>query len=782
LFSFLSYASFAQQGENEIARKLLEKNVPSTRLTLVDLQNSVIKESYVIPSTNIRMIYLLQTYNGIPVYNKINVLAFKEDQLASNVGERVSAPEVKSKQATSIPKINASEAVQKTITALQVKNTAAIKVNNGVTTDGKTKFGTMNFALEEVTAELIWLPMEETGELKLAWQVFMAPATDQDYWLVNIDAVNGTFINKQSLTLKCNWDNEVHSIKAHEQHKSNLENSGSHLLNMYKPAEKTYTPLPIVNNALYRVIKYPAESPQHPGGVHTTVSNPWTLSPGNATTLGWHFDNVTYYSSTRGNNVHAYEDVASINAPGITEASTTPQPNLTFNFVPNYAVAPTQRTPNNNQQFNITNLFYWNNLIHDLSYLYGFTESARNFQSDNLGRGGAGNDYVKAEAQDGSGINNANFSTPPDGGSGRMQMYLFNTTTPNRDGDVDNGVIVHEYTHGISNRLTGTGSGCLGNQEQMGEGWSDYFGLMMTQNWATSVVTDGFSSPRGIGTYVLNQPTTGVGVRQYKYCTDMTVNPLVYSNIATVAVPHGVGTIWCTVLWDMTWEIIKIQGINPNLFNIVGGGGNTIALKLVTEGMRLQPCSPGFIDGRNAILKADTLFFGARYSCAILKAFARRGMGVGATQGSSNSRNDQTYSFIGCADLYVKDDPADNGIEPNPLASGAFWASPDIWVCNANNLCAAHTNPLGSNFNTVRVRVTNLGTGTSNGTEKVKLYWAKASTGLGWPNAWLGTAPTVCTSQPTGGFIGTINIPAGIAPSASVVLSLPNWVAPFIYN
>ena len=107
----------------------------------------------------------------------------------------------------------------------------------------------------------------------------------------------------------------------------------------------------------------------------------------------------------------------------------------------------------------------------------------------------------------------------------------------------------------------------------------------------------------------------------------MAINPMTYANLPTVAVPHGVGTIWCTALWDMTWYIIQQAGINPNLFNPAGVGGNSIALKLVIEGLRLQPCSPGFIDGRDAILKADTLFYGAQYSCAIIEAFARRGNG-----------------------------------------------------------------------------------------------------------------------------------------------------------
>ena len=47
-----------------------------------------------------------------------------------------------------------------------------------------------------------------------------------------------------------------------------------------------------------------------------------------------------------------------------------------------------------------TQLFYWTNVFHDRTYLLGFTEAARNFQHDNFGRGGLGNDRVRAEGQD----------------------------------------------------------------------------------------------------------------------------------------------------------------------------------------------------------------------------------------------------------------------------------------------------------------------------------------------------------------------------------------------
>ena len=68
-----------------------------------------------------------------------------------------------------------------------------------------------------------------------------------------------------------------------------------------------------------------------------------------------------------------------------------------------------------NKAVAVQNLFYLNNVIHDILYRHGFAEAAGNFQADNFGSGGQGSDAVQAEAQDGSGTDNANFATPPDG-------------------------------------------------------------------------------------------------------------------------------------------------------------------------------------------------------------------------------------------------------------------------------------------------------------------------------------------------------------------------------
>ena len=49
-----------------------------------------------------------------------------------------------------------------------------------------------------------------------------------------------------------------------------------------------------------------------------------------------------------------------------------------------------------------------------------------------------------------------------------------------RDGDLDSGIVIHEYGHGISPRLTGGPTvNCLTGEEQMGEGWSDFFAITM---------------------------------------------------------------------------------------------------------------------------------------------------------------------------------------------------------------------------------------------------------------------------------------------------------------
>jgi len=650
------YFSNAQIDDLGKARELISKNNSLIGLFGSDIDNYIISNSYFDNTTGLRMVYLQQSYLGLPVYNQLQTLAFKNEKLVAKSGGRITGIEKLIHGNRGIPKITADIAVSAALKNRKIKFKNAPLVVASEKDGHLIVFDKQDISNEYITAELMWVTTDESNSFVLCWQVYVIPNNSSDYWMIRINAMDESVVSFNNLTVSCNWDNPSRNNQSLQNDFLILNANNTFLNEDLKNDDQNIainTPPSLINNATYRVIPYPAESPIHTGGTPATRTNPWAAAPGNATTLKWHSDSTNDYNYTRGNNVWAQEDRNGNNGTGIAAISTSAADPLSFDFTPSFTVTPTQTTPVQNQQFNITNLFYWNNIVHDIMYQYGFDEVSGNFQASNLGRGGIGNDYVLADAQDGSGTNNANFATPPDGGSGRMQMYLW-SGNPQKDGDVDNGIVTHEFAHGISNRLTGgpAQAGCLSNNEQMGEGWSDYYGLMFTQNWATSTLTTGNTSPRGIGTYAIGQSATSVGIRSQRYSTNFLVNNKVYA--ATIpAEPHDRGEIWCAVLWDMTWNIInQVGNINPNLYDLNGGGGNTIALKLVTEGLKLQPCSPGFIDGRNAILQADQLLYGGAHLCAIWEAFRRRGMGAFASQGSSGSVTDQIADFtVGSATL-----------------------------------------------------------------------------------------------------------------------------------
>ena len=223
------------------------------------------------------------------------------------------------------------------------------------------------------------------------------------------------------------------------------------------------------------------------------------------------------------------------------------------------------------------------------------------------------------------------------------------------DASFDNGIIAHEYGHGVSTRLTGgpSQSGCLVNDEEMGEGWSDFFTLVMSTHPDRNNPED----PRGIGNYVRRFSTDGPGIRRQPYSTDFAINNQTYDDIIVGSTaPHPVGEVWAATLWDLYWAMIDRYGWDDDIYS--GSGGNNRAVQLVMDGLKLQPCNPGFVDGRDAILNADRINYGGENECLIWEVFARRGLGVDADQGESFDRRDGTPSFdipISCSnDLIIQ--------------------------------------------------------------------------------------------------------------------------------
>ena len=161
--------------------------------------------------------------------------------------------------------------------------------------------------------------------------------------------------------------------------------------------------------------------------------------------------------------------------------------------------------------------------------------------------------FIYSNEKDGSGFNNANFATPPDGQTPKMRMYVWSVVHPMRDGDLESGIIVHEYAHGVSIRLTGgpKNVNCLGWGESggMGEGWGDFFATILRTK-----PTDTRESEFAMGEYA----NGGKGIRKYKYSTSFTTNPSTYSFIKKSEYfgVHAKGEVWAEILYEFYWNMV----------------------------------------------------------------------------------------------------------------------------------------------------------------------------------------------------------------------------------
>ncbi|MDH4474642.1 MAG: T9SS-dependent M36 family metallopeptidase [Fluviicola sp.] len=756
VFFCLSFCGFAQTNLS-LVQQYIRQN--ATELGLKTDDNTSIEIMSEAPSkaAGVTHVYVRQLINGIPVTNGLATVTIKNGNVI-HVANRL-----KNLNTTTItlPSLTAQVALEKALTHLGISTNEPIQVIKSSANNSEVVLSKGDFSLEDVPAKLVYLA-DESGNLQLTWDMSVALKNGEHWWSLRVDASTGTILEQNDWISHCAFD---HCSDPGHHHETTLTTQQSVLM----------PPPPGMDQ--YQVYALPIESPNH--GDRSLVINP---SDAIASPFGWHDDNGVAgdeYTITRGNNVYASDDINDDDIPGYSPDGGGAND---FDF-PYDSLLGVQ----GNLDAVITNLFYMNNMMHDIWYQYGFDEPSGNFQTLNYSGDGLGNDVVFADAQDGSGTNNANFGTPPEGESPRMQMYLWteanvpdlltvndpsgiagsytsstagfgppvpstpitadfvllddgtgdvtdgcdpivngaamtgkivlvrrggctfaskveaiqefgalavivmnNTggaptamggnsataaipaimvsqtngnlfqttvsggTTVNgtivaandltaTDSDFDNMIIAHEYGHGISTRLTGgaDNSDCLNNAEQMGEGWSDWFGLMITIEPGDQDV-----DRRGVGTYVSNQPTTGDGIRPAPYSTDFTINGFTYSatnNTNAISEPHGIGFVWASMLWDLNWALIDQYGFDPDVK--YGTGGNNIAMALVTEGLKLQPCGPGFVDGRDAILAADELLYAGANKCLIWEVFARRGLGFSADQGNPDDRTDQTQAF-----------------------------------------------------------------------------------------------------------------------------------------
>ncbi|KAH8089906.1 Fungalysin metallopeptidase-domain-containing protein [Cristinia sonorae] len=338
-----------------------------------------------------------------------------------------------------------------------------------------------------------------------------------------------------------------------------------------------------------------------------------------ASPFGWHSDGTRSTTKTDGNNV-----ISNWGGPAGAARQTGNNLDFIYDYYPG-------ATPADNRFPAIVNAFYIVNTVHDISYKYGFTESNFNFQENNFDKGGKAGDRITVYVQDRSGVNNAWFVTTPDGQDGEMRMFTWTFTVPERDGALQNDILVHESTHGITDRMTGGGTArCLQTNEAGGlaEGWSDAFAEWTKQ---TSSDVPDFT----VGAYVINNPA---GVRSYPYSTSATTNPLRYSSIATLDEVHDIGEVWANTLHNVYAALVKARGWSKTAkTDPTGTQGNVVWLHLFMDALSLQPCNPTVINARDAWIQADVNRYGGANKCTLWKAFASRGLGQKAADFKDDS-------------------------------------------------------------------------------------------------------------------------------------------------
>ncbi|MFV8441049.1 T9SS-dependent M36 family metallopeptidase [Flavobacterium sp. LB2P44] len=823
------------QSNKEIIQNYLSTPQAKSSISNRDFNDWIIQSEGGSTSSGIENCYVIQRYEGIEIFRAVSNFSVKSSKVI-DVKKRI-VEDVSNKVNAKKPSLSVSDALANAYFYLGIK---AINPFTVLENSERNRFKLSNgWGTEEpVTANLVYHQAKD-NKLILAWDFTIHTRTHDHIWSVRIDALTGKMLEKNDFVISCSFDkNKAYTTKA--------DNSTTKYLgNTYKQIYSGSSS--VATGGSYRVIPFNFESPIH--GPFQLVSNP---SDSKASPFGWHDINGAAgaeYTITRGNNVWAKDDFAGDNLNNGSSPDGGQSLQFDFPYKGTNVDASTYIDAAN------TNLFYMNNVMHDVWYQYGFNEANGNFQDNNYERGGKAGDYVNAEAQDGSlavpmSLNNANFSAPIDGNRGRMQMFLWNRgpvikpliiTSPislagsyvarqnsfnpgrvalpvapdflqsdlvlyldssgttseacvtpsngaemngkivilrrgncsfaikvkaaqnagaiavvvvnnvdgdltmsgadatiiipaisisssigenilnqmrtqavnvkiqtesspfiNTDGDFDNGIIAHEYGHGISIRLAGgpNNSSCLNNTDQMGEGWSDWFALMM------QIKPGDFSgAKRGIGTFVSSEPTDGKGIRDYPYSTDRAINPMTYNftnnyqfldsdNVEQTSV-HGVGSVWATMLWDLSWAYINKYGFDNNKYS--GLGGNNKLMQIVLDGIKLQPCSPSFIDARDAIIAADQAITGGKDFCMIWEVFASRGLGVNASAGDRNKGNDQVEDYTRPANgancsLAVADFDNDNVMKvfPNPskgditVRINNFSGNVDVKVVDSN--------------------------------------------------------------------------------------------------
>nr|MDQ3373185.1 M36 family metallopeptidase [Acidobacteriota bacterium] len=223
---------------------------------------------------------------------------------------------------------------------------------------------------------------------------------------------------------------------------------------------------------------------------------------------------------------------------------------------------------------------------------------------------------------------------------------------------LDADVVIHEHTHGLSARLHGNSSGLTSTMARgMGEGWSDFYAHSLLSNSSDPV--DGVYTTGSYSTYLLAPSFMGnyyYGIRRFPKAIKSSTgpngkphNPLSFRHLnadcnAEIGTPtvigsisayprgpfgsttcdqvHAAGEIWSSALWEVRAKYVERLGWEI---------GNRRILQFVTDGMKLAPLNPTFLQERDAIIAAAQASGLSNADVAdVWAGFAIRGMGFSA--------------------------------------------------------------------------------------------------------------------------------------------------------
>jgi len=596
----------ANGSRERIARDFVETHAALYGLRHDQAAALELDAEYLNPAGNLAWVRLQQRMHGRPVFGgEITVALTPGGEIVRTTGRLAAA--LDEREAARVPLVAAAHAVSIAAQGIGVAlPPSALVVDAAMSVEGTVHFARGPFS-DGIRAELVYFPLGE-GSVDLAWSLVLWRRGSASWNIVG--ASSGELLWRKELAR-----NALNSYLAYPENPAPLRPG---------PTDPTSGPQGA------RVAPTQIE-------VDSTVStgDPW-LAAGVAVTAG--------------NNVIAGLDIDGVNgvdaplaasAPGEFLYGSNPPPGLP---PPGDGVSGTA-----SRNAAIVNAFVLANRFHDRLYDLGFTEAARNFQQDNYARGSSPNDRVLAEVQDSSGTDNASFTTPQDGFSGRMQLFVYDGPTPARDSALDAGVVLHELAHGLSERLHANSAGLFSNMGGgLGEGWSDFYALSLLARpddalHATVTVGDYVSylaQPGYVGNYYYGfrrfprAPRASLGANGKPH------DPLTFADIdgsqadfsdgahppgplpfGPVDEEHNMGEVWTGALWEARANVIGTLG---------PVAGNERMLQIVTDAMKLDVSSPTFLQARDTVLAADCAANDGASELDLWRGFATRGLGLNA--------------------------------------------------------------------------------------------------------------------------------------------------------